>query len=51
MNTNGHRFWAIPDPVKVNEEDLSEGNHQSEDIQPIVSCDKKVTQQNNVFTN
>lgn len=35
-----NRFWAVPEPVKI-DETLSEGKQQSRELQPVINCEKK----------
>ncbi|XP_022738661.1 beta-1,6-galactosyltransferase GALT31A-like [Durio zibethinus] len=35
-----NRFWAISDPVKMNEEAISVQKHQRKEVHHIVNCDK-----------
>ncbi|XP_048320638.1 beta-1,6-galactosyltransferase GALT31A isoform X1 [Ziziphus jujuba] len=36
-----NRFWTVPDPVRMDEEDSPKEKHQLRAVQPIVNCDKK----------
>ncbi|CAL5327974.1 unnamed protein product [Camellia sinensis] len=35
-----NRFWAVPEPVKI-DETLSEGKQLSRELQPVINCEKK----------
>lgn len=35
-----YRFWAISDPVKMDEEASSVQKHRSKEVHPVLNCDK-----------
>ena len=44
-----HRFWAIPDPAKMDEEASSVEKHQPGALRPIDNCEKKASLKNIVI--
>jgi hypothetical protein len=38
-----HRFWAVPDSDKMDEEVSSVERHQSKALHPIDDCEKKAS--------
>lgn len=40
------RFWAFPDPVKMDEEASSVEKHQPRALHPIDNCEKKASLKN-----
>ena len=42
------RFWALPDPVKL-DETLSGEKQQSRDVQPVVKCENKASHKNDLL--
>ncbi|THG12165.1 hypothetical protein TEA_025028 [Camellia sinensis var. sinensis] len=43
-----NRFWAVPEPVKI-DETLSEGKQLSRDLQPVINCEKKASHKNDIL--
>ena len=41
-----HRFWAIPDPDKLDEEASSVEKHKSRALNPTDDCEKKASLKN-----